>query len=166
MSRLFSRRKMIGAGGAVALSPMVFARTAGAATDPTGPLTVLNTPVRLYDSRVDMTPLGGAKLETGSSVIVTASAGESGILMAAFVNVTVTQTEGRGFLRLTAADSSGEQPAAETSNINWLSAGLTIGNMALTAVGSENGIDVFAGGSGRTHVIVDLMGYIPFPGSI
>jgi hypothetical protein len=153
---------MIGAGGAVAVSPMLLARSVSAATDPSGPLTVLNTPVRLYDSRVDMTPLGGAKLETGSSVIVTASGGESGILMAAFVNVTVTQTEGRGFLRLTGSDLSGEQPIAETSNINWLSSGQTIGNMALTTVGGENGIEVFAGGAGRTHVIVDLMGYIPF----
>ncbi len=162
MSRLLSRRRMIGAGGAVALSPLVLTKSAAAATDPSGPLTVLNMPVRLYDSRTDLTPLGGAKLETGSSVIVTASAGESGILMAAFVNVTVTQTEGRGFLRLTGSDLSGEQPEAQTSNINWLASGQTIGNMALTTVGGENGIQVFAGGAGRTHVIVDLMGYIPF----
>ena len=62
MPKLFTRRRMIGAGGAaVALSPLALAKTASAATDPSGPVTVLVTPQRLYDSRTDMTPLGGAK---------------------------------------------------------------------------------------------------------
>ena len=162
MPRLFTRRRMIGAGGAaVALSPLALASPAAA--DSTGPLVVLTTPVRLYDSRTDQTPLGGAKLQAGSSVIVTAGGfGTGGLIVAAFVNVTVTQTEGAGFLRLTGADSSGQQPTASTSNVNWLGANLTIANLALTTVGSENGIDVLCGGNGRTHVIVDIMGYMPF----
>ena len=123
---------------------------------------MLNTPVRLYDSRTDLIPLGGAKLASGNSVIVTASAGESGILIAAFINVTVTQTEGRGFLRLTGSDLSGERPVPKTSNVNWFASNQTIGNLALTTVGGENGIEVFCGGAGRTHVVVDIMGYIPF----
>jgi hypothetical protein len=156
---------MIGAGGAaVALSPMALAQTASAAIDPSGPVTVLVTPQRLYDSRTDMTPLGGAKLAAGESVIVTASGGPTGILMAAFVNVTVTQTEGAGFLRLTGSDLSGERPESPTSNCNWSGNNLTIANMALTTVGGENGIQVFCGGNGRTHLIVDLLGYIPFEG--
>jgi len=34
--------------------------------------------------------------------------------------------------------------------------------MALTTVGGENGIQVFCGGFGKTHVVVDIMGYVPF----
>lgn len=161
MSGSLSRRKMIGAGGAVALSPFVLAGSAAA--DATGPLIVLTTPVRLYDSRSDPTPLGGAKLATGSSVIVTAGGfGETGIVTAAFVNVTITETEGAGFLRVNGSDLSGEQPVPQTSNINWSGANQTLANLALTTVGGENGIEVFAGGTGRTHVIVDVMGYMPF----
>lgn len=163
MAKLFTRRRVIGAGGAVALSPMVLAQSASAAVDPSGVLHVLITPQRLYDSRTDMTPLNGAKLQAGGSVIVTASAGETGIIQAAFVNVTVTQTEGGGFLQVFGADSSGERPAPVHSNINWFRSGETIANMALTTVGSENGIEIACGGNGSTHVVVDLMGYIPFP---
>ena len=165
MSRLLTRRKMmLGVGGAVAVSPLAFAGSAAAA-DPTGPLHVLQTPQRLYDSRTDAVPLGGAKLASGGSVIVTAGGfGASGILVAAFVNVTITQTEGSGFLRVFGSDLSGERPMPQTSNINWATNNQTIANLAFTSVGGENGIEIVAGGGGRTHVIVDIMGYVPFTG--
>jgi hypothetical protein len=151
---------MLGVGGAVAVSP--FALAGSAAADVTGQLVVLTTPIRLYDSRTDAVPLGGAKLASGNSVIVTAGGGPNGTLMAAFLNVTVTQTEASGFLRVTGSDLSGERPEAKTSNINWSTANQTIANLALTTVGGENGVQVFCGGGGRTHVVVDMMGYIPF----
>jgi len=162
MARLLSRRKMmLGVGGAVAVSPLALAGSASA--DSSGPLVVLTTPVRLYDSRSDAVPLGGAKLASGNSVIVTAGGfGAGGIVEAAFLNVTVTQTEGSGFLRLTGSDLSGERPVAKTSNINWFASNQTFGNLALTTVGGENGIQVFCGGGGKTHVVVDIMGYVPF----
>jgi hypothetical protein len=162
MSRLLSRRKMmIGVGGAVAVAPL--AMVSSAAADSTGPLVVLTTPVRLYDSRTDAVPLGGAKLSSGNSVIVTAAGfGASGFLVAAYINVTVTQTEGSGFLRVNGSDLSGERPVPNTSNVNWFANNQTVANLALTTVGGENGIEVFCGGGGRTHVVVDIMGYIPF----
>lgn len=161
MSKLFSRRRVIGAGGAVALSPLALARTASA--DVSGPLVVLTTPVRLFDSRVVAAPLNGAKLASGGAVVVTAGGfGESGIVTAVFINLTITATEGSGFLRVEGDDLSGERPPAATSNINWSGANQTLANMVLTTVGGENGIAVTAGGGGRTHVIVDVMGYIPF----
>ena len=161
MSRLLSRRRMIGVGGAVAMSPLVLAKPAAA--DSTGPLVVLTTPVRLYDSRTDAVPLGGAKLASGNSVNVTAAGfGASGFLVAAFINLTVTQTEGFGFLRVNGSDLSGERPVPKTSNVNWSGTNQTLANLALTTVGGENGIEVFCGGAGRTHVVVDIMGYIPF----
>jgi hypothetical protein len=152
---------MLGVGGAVAVSPLALVRSAAA--DSTGPLVVLTTPFRLYDSRTDAVPLGGAKLASGNFVIVTAAGfGANGFVVAAMLNVTVTQTEGSGFLRVNGADSSGERPVPKTSNINWFATNQTLANQVLTTVGSENGIDVFCGGGGRTHVVVDIMGYIPF----
>jgi hypothetical protein len=162
MSRLLSRRKMmIGVGGAVAVAPL--AMVSSAAADSTGPLVVLTTPVRLYDSRTDAVPLGGAKLSSGNSVNVTAAGfGAGGFLVAAYINVTVTQTEASGFLRVNGSDLSGERPVPNTSNVNWFANNQTVANLALTTVGGENGIEVFCGGGGRTHVVVDIMGYIPF----
>jgi hypothetical protein len=119
--------------------------------------------VRLYDSRTDAVPLGGAKLSSGNSVNVTAAGfGASGFLVAAYINVTVTQTEASGFLRVNGSDLSGERPVPNTSNVNWFANNQTLANLALTTVGGENGIEVFCGGGGRTHVVVDIMGYIPF----
>ena len=167
MPKLFTRRRMLTASGGVALSPLVLdvQRAAATADPPSGPLVTLLTPVRLYDSRSDAVPLGGAKLATGGSVIVTVSVpNEDRFLLAVFVNVTITQTEGSGFLVVTGADSSGDRPFPQASNINWAQSGQTIANVALTSVGSEFGVEVFARGDGRTHLIVDVQGYVPFTG--
>ena len=162
MPRLLSRRAMVAAGGAVALAPVAFATTARAAPT-SGSLVTLLTPIRIFDSRIDDVPLGRAKLESGNTVIVNVGVpDEVRFLTAAFLNVTITETEGAGFLRISGTDSSGERPVPATSNINWSQSGLTIANLALTTVGSESGVDIFAGGSGRTHVVVDVQGYVPF----
>ena len=73
MSKLFTRRRMLTATGGVALSPLALGaqRAAAAAPPPSGPLVTLLTPLRLYDSRSDVSLLGGAKLAAGGSVIVT-----------------------------------------------------------------------------------------------
>jgi hypothetical protein len=157
---------MVAAGGAAALAPVSFAGSAGAAPVSgsllSGSLVTLLTPIRIYDSRIDDVPLGRAKLESGSTVIVTVSVpDEPRFLRAAFLNVTITGTEGSGFLRVNGTDSSDTLPVPATSNINWSQSGQTLANLALTSVGSEFGVDIFAGGGGRTHVIVDVQGYVP-----
>ncbi len=165
MPNLFTRRRMLTASGGVALSPLAIGvQRAAAAQDPqSGPLVTLLTPLRLYDSRSDVDLLGGAKLAAGESVIVTVTVpDEERFLLAVFVNVTITQTEGSGFLVVTGADSSGERPFPEASNINWAQSGQTIANVALTSVGSEFGVEIFARGNGSTHLIVDVQGYVPF----
>lgn len=164
MSRLFTRRGMVVAvGGAATLGPVALASSPASAAPPAGPLVTLLTPLRIYDSRVDTVLLGGAKLAAGNTIIVTVSVpDETRFLTAAFLNVTVTDTEGAGFLRVSGTDSSGEQPVPETSNVNWSQAGQTLANLVLTSVGSEFGVDIFAGGNGRTHVVVDVQGYVPF----
>ena len=50
----------------------------------------------------------------------------------------------------------------ETSKVNWPSAGATLANLGLPRVGGENSIEIRCGGAGRTHVIVDSQGYVPF----
>ena len=164
MSRLFTRRGMVVAiGGAATLSPVAFSSSPASAAQPAGPLITLLTPLRIYDSRTDSVLLGGAKLAAGNAITVSVSVpDEIRFLMAAFLNVTITETEGAGFLRVVGSDSSGERPVPVTSNVNWSQNGQTLANLVLTAVGSESGVDIFAGGSGRTHVVVDVQGYVPF----
>lgn len=172
MSRSLSRRRVLAAGGAVmagtavALGPGAgVAGVRAAPTDVTGPLVVLRSPVRLFDSRIEPPSLGGGKISTGNSVAVTvfADVPNGGFIVAAFVNCTITETEGAGFLVLRASDLSGEVPLPNTSNINWSGPGQTLANLVLTAVGGENAVEVHAGGVvGRTHFIVDLQGYVPF----
>jgi hypothetical protein len=174
MGRLWSRRQLIGSGGAVGLLGMAGATavaTAGpvAAATPPGsvpgqPLIILSTPMRLLDTRVS-TPGGPAgQLRPGESVGVTVPSLDGGLLVAAYLNVTVTQTVGAGYLVVRASDLSGEKPLPPTSNVNWSANGQTLANLVLTAVGGENGVEIHAEGSGPTDVVVDLQGYVPFVG--
>lgn len=162
MAHLFSRRRALVGGAAVAAAaPAVASSQAGAAT--AGQLVTLLTPIRVFDSRDPASVLGGAKLAAGQSVAVTvSSAFEGGFALAVFVNVTVTATEGAGFLVVRGEDLSGERPLPATSNVNWSTSAQTLANLALTTVGGENAIEVHCGGAGRSHVIVDVQGYVPF----
>lgn len=166
---LFSRRTMLAAGGFAALTP--FALRAGAAATVTpkappngGSLVTLRTPTRMFDSRTDTTLLGGDKIAADDAIIVTVGIpDEERFLVSVFLNVTVTETEGAGFLRVFATDPSGTLPEPETSNVNWFADGQTFGNFVLSGVGPEFGVEIYCGGAGRAHVIVDVQGYVPFP---
>ena len=164
MPHLFSRRRMIVAGGAAAVAAPLAGRTALAASPQAGTLVTLLTPVRVFDSRDASSVLGGVKFEAGDNVAVNVSAGFDGVdfALAVFANVTITETEGAGFLTVWGADESGTLTPPETSNVNWAAEGLTLANLALTTVGNENSIEIRCGGAGRAHVIVDIQGYVPF----
>ncbi|MCU1503817.1 MAG: hypothetical protein JWM12_3171 [Ilumatobacteraceae bacterium] len=169
MSRLFSRRLVLGASGAAVIAPLTASLTSAppqvvAAPLVTGPLVILRSPARLFDSRITPPSLGGGKLATGSSVAVTVVTDlpANQIIAAAFLNCTITDTEGSGFLVIRPSDLSGEVPLPPTSNINWSTSGQILANLALTAIGGENAVEVHAAGlGGRTHFVVDLQGYIP-----
>ena len=60
-----------------------------------------------------------------------------------------------------ASDLKGDRPLPPTSNVNWSADGQTVANLVITAVGGENTLEVHAGGSGRTHFIVDVQAYVP-----
>jgi len=166
MAHLFTRRKMIGAGGAAALAPLAtmgsIARAAQVPQQVTGPVFVLVEPVRVFDSRVASPAIGGGKLVSGNSIGVSVGGvAGTGDPAAVYVNITITDTEGAGFILVRASDLSGERPLPKTSNINWSQDGQTLANLVLTAVGGENTLEIHAGGSGRTHFIVDVQAYIP-----
>ena len=162
MARRFSRRKLVSAGGVVALAPMVsFGDQAQAAPLPA--IIVLPQPVRVFDSRTTPASLGGGKLVAGNSIAVSVGAVPDPDLIASavFINVTITDTEGRGFLVVRGSDLTGEVPLPSTSNVNWTADGQTIANLVITRVGGENSLEVHASGTGRTHFIVDVQAYIP-----
>ncbi len=167
MARLLSRRKVIAGGGVAALTPaLAFAPGRANAIGPfTGPLYTLAEPIRLLDSRLASSELRGQRLVSGAGVIATVGvSADNSFLLAAFLNITITQTVGSGYLVVSASDSSGERPLPKTSNINWSSTNQTLANLVLTAVGSENGVAIHCAGGGSTHVIVDAQAYIPFVG--
>src|SRR5262245_12279061 len=114
MSRLFTRRRILGAGGVAALMPMG-ARQVAAAGIPNeivgGSVVTLRTPARMYDSRVDV-PSNGTKIGPGESIAVTVSPGDFAI--AVFLNCSITETEGSGYLVLRPSDLSGEVPFPPT----------------------------------------------------
>ncbi len=166
---LFSRRTMLAAGGSAALTPLAMraGSAAARASQPApvgGSLVTLRTPIRAYDSRTDTVLLGGDKIEAEDAIIVTVGIpDEERFLVSVFLNVTVTETEGAGFLRVFATDPSGTITPPETSNVNWYTDGQTVANFVLSGVGPEFGVEIYCGGTGRTHVIVDVQGYVPFP---
>jgi hypothetical protein len=130
---------------------------------PLSALIVLSQPVRVFDSRSRPVSLGGGKLVAGNSIAVSVgTVPDPGIIATAvFANVTVTDTEGRGFLVVRGSDLSGQAPPPSTSNVNWTADGQTIANLVITPVGGENSLQVQAGGSGRTHFIIDVQAYVP-----
>jgi len=163
MAGFVSRRRVIVTGGlAAAAIPLTVSGRASAAPSPG--LVSLQTPVRVFDSRDPASVLGGNKLGTGESVSITVSGAYQGddLALAVFANITVTATEGRGFLVIRPEDLSGLEPWPETSNVNWSTSGQTLANLSFSAVGGEHAIEVRCDGGGSTHVICDVQGYLPF----
>jgi len=76
-------------------------------------------------------------------------------------NVTVTETEGAGFLEIDTLPLDD----AETSNVNWTEDGQTVANSGITRIQTgDDGSLVFGilmGGTdnARAHILVDITGY-------
>jgi len=157
---LWSRRKLFGGlGGAAAVAAVsqIPARGAAAAT-PGATIQLVTPPERIADTRTEGT--GKVSAAHPLDMFVGGLIGDG--VVGALLNITITETEGSGFLVLRPSDLSGEVPFPPTSNINWWTSGITIGNAALVGVGGENAIEVACRGAGRTHFIIDLQGYVPF----
>jgi hypothetical protein len=116
-------------------------------------------PCRLLDTRGNGAPFTGGKFAAGETreyvlggvcdIPVTAKA--------ISLNVTVTDTDGAGFLSVYPNGT----PFPGTATLNYAAAGVTIANAAIVPLGSPvggAGIAVTAGVSG-THVVIDTNGY-------
>ena len=71
--------------------------------------------------------------------------------------------EAAGFLAVRGDDNSGLEPPPRHSNINWFSNGVTLANLVLSTVGVENSVAILCGGNSKTHIVLDVLGYVPVP---
>lgn len=117
-------------------------------------VTVDATPVlRLWDTRSD----GYGKLGPGGiRNVITPDfyVNIDGVI----INVTITETEGSGFLSVYP-----KGPTPRTSTINWYETGQVAANstqLFLSGGPSNWNIDVYCGGGGRTHFIIDEIAYL------
>lgn len=110
------------------------------------------TPRRVLDTRVSGGPLGSA--ETRRLVV----AGSHGIpstgVSAVVMNVTVTEPTHAG--HLTVYPNGAPRPVA--SNLNF-AGGQTVPNLVTVRVGEGGAVSLF-NSHGRTHVVVDVAGYV------
>jgi len=121
---------------------------------------LLPVPLRAYDSR-----LGDGKLLAGQTRTIGLStgrdAGGSNVIAvppgatAAVVNLTITDTEGAGFVKMYSAAIT--EPA--TSSINWSDTGQNLAVSTPVAIDGQARIKL-TGGVNSTNVIVDVIGYI------
>ena len=110
---------------------------------------VPKTPVpRVLDTRN-----GGGKLGPNQERIV--NLGVPGFAKAAVMNLTITETEHAGFVAVFPAHTS--WPG--NSSINWSTDGQNTANTVVTAVDSAGRVKI-RGGVNRTHVVIDVQGYL------
>jgi hypothetical protein len=167
MSEKVSRRSLIVGAGTVSAAAALHGVSPAVAAGPPLPLAgpvVPIFPIRLYDSRTDTAILGGRKLQHGDAVSVNVgqayAQSPSGYAAAVFGNLTITDTEGSGYLTVVPSDYSDEPPVPVHSNINWWTSGVIMANSFLSLVGAEHSIDIRCS-VGRTHVVIDAFGFIP-----
>ncbi len=110
-------------------------------------------PARLLDTRAASAPAGpGKDIRVTIAGTGTVPAGAK----AALVNLTATEPQSYGHLT---AYPNGTTPPA-TSNVNY-NRGQTVANFAVVPIGSDGTITVRNSSEGRTHVILDVVGYVP-----
>ena len=122
----------------------------------TSPLPFIGlTPCRIADTRNAPGPYGAPALAAGAprNFTLTGQCGIPAGASAASLNITVTNTQGPGFILIFPQGSS--QP--NVSTLNYV-AGQTIANAAVMPLGTGGGVTVIAGVSG-TDLILDTNGY-------
>lgn len=115
------------------------------------------TPCRVVDTRVPA--MGGPALTTGviRTFVVSGSCDVPTTARAVALNMTVTQTEGAGFVQLYPAGS----PTPLVSAVNYAK-NTTRANNAVIALGSLGDVTALAGpgtGTWTLHLILDVVGY-------
>jgi len=114
-------------------------------------------PWRLWDTRdLRFDPYG--KLGSGGIRNVVTPYTDTFGIGGVVVNVTITDTEGAGYLTVY---PKGPRPG--TSTINWAGGGQIAANSTqvfLAGGASDWNIDVYCGGGGRTHFVIDEIAYL------
>ncbi len=117
-------------------------------------------PERILETRVSEGQVGyhGAKPQAGQTtelrVVGVGAANAASDATAVMLNVTVTNPEAAGYVRVWPCG----QPQPQTSNINFV-AGETVANLAIAAVGSSG--TVCLSSTAATDLVVDLDGWVP-----
>lgn len=113
-------------------------------------------PQRAYDSRA-----GDSKTTSGEVRTISLEPVLTQVPGSALINLTIDQTEGSGYLSVFSPVGEGGSPPPGTSNINWSTNGQTLANLAVVKLVGEHSdsFAVLSGGAGRTHFIVDVLGY-------
>ena len=110
-------------------------------------------PDRIVDTRIGLGLPGRLDAVTSTSIQVTGRGGvPANGVSAAVLNVTVTQPESGGFVRVTPAGGT-----SFVSNLNIETTGQTLANLVTVPVSIDGRIDVFS--QSATHLIVDVFGY-------
>ncbi len=121
-----------------------------------GSVSAAASPVRVLDTR---TGNGYSGSIAGRQSIRLKVAGRAGVpasgVSAVLVNVTVTEPAAPGFITV----SPGGEAVPLASNLNFVR-GTTVANAVLAKVGSDGTILLTNGSTDRTHLVVDLTGYV------
>ena len=126
------------------------------------------TPLRVYDSRFNMTPdtngpLSGGANRTLSVInarnpftgVVTGATAVPASATAIAYTLTVVTAGGGGFL----AVNPGGNTTVSASSINWSSAGQVLANTGVVKINSSRQVTVIHGGGGSADFIIDIVGY-------
>jgi hypothetical protein len=152
--------------GAIA-TPIPYALTVRNRTAGGGEVTLLSSPVRIYDTRPGATaPIGAGTgpLAAGSTTTIQVTGtlvGGIGVparARAVVGNVSAVTTTGGGNLRLFPAGVA----TPTVASISY-AAGQTTTNGVTVGLSATGQMSIFVGGSGTTHVTFDVTGYIMSP---
>ena len=147
-----SRRSFVAAAGsAVGATGLIVATAPQSALAAMSGTIVLVPSQRILDSRVE------EPTKYGSGAVGTIAVPGIDPYHGVIVNLTVTETEGSGFVTL------GKAPVhpPTTSNINWSGPGITLANLAIVNTGTNaGGIVIQMEGGGAAHLIIDLVAFI------
>jgi hypothetical protein len=124
-------------------------------------------PCRLLDTRDGTFPAGyGPPALSGGVIRVVTFVGRCGIpasIEAVSANLTVTNTQGAGFIATYPTGTSRPNPLV--SSLNYQVASQTVANAAVIALGTGGQTNFIAGVSG-TDLIIDVNGYYPSTGVV
>jgi hypothetical protein len=146
----FKSTPFVNIDAAAAPTTLIFGMRVGYVS-PTGfvPLPT-STPPRVYDSRLP----GGSKLAPNEERTITLPVPAA--IGSAVFTLTITETEGTG--GFVAAFQSGISWPGNSS-VNWYGPDQNVANTVVCAVSSDSKI-ILRGGANKTHVIVDVAGWI------